>query len=70
MNFAEVVKQLGPKELEILMEKAYSDEMGGPFIVENVRVIGGMKEVEIRFTDSNVRRTVEVASGQGVNESG
>jgi hypothetical protein len=60
VDFTQVVKLLKPKEIEDLLVEAYSDFNGRPFVVENIRVIGGKKEVDIRYMATNIRRTVEV----------
>ncbi len=74
MDFTAVAKLLRPQELEDLLVEAYSGSDGNPFVVENIRVLGDKKEVEIRYPATNVRRTVEVDSasrfrGKGTEDS-
>lgn len=68
MDFAQVAKQLNAKELEELMMQAYGTVDSGPFVVENIRVIGGQKEVGIRYSGSTKRVVVVLGNGHDNKE--
>ena len=69
MDFTQVAKQLNRKEMEDLLVKAFSKVDAGPFVVENIRVIGGQKEIGIRYMGTSDRAVVVVGNDQATESS-
>lgn len=67
MEFVDVIRLLRSKELEDLLVAANSGLEQRPFVVENVRVVGNKKEIDIRYMATNNRRMVEVGDVAGTS---